>query len=457
MVDFRSSLPSGDVADTGVSGRGRLRAVVTLRALVPVVAALAGLAWASACQPAVPPAAGEVEQTDLPAPARPGSGSPQLAAAEGRLVLSWLEPTADSARVALRYATFDGDAWSAPRTAAEGGDWMVSAVDMPGVTPVAGGTLVAHWLVRGPGSGYQLRVSRSGDDGQTWTPPVAPHRDRTPAEHGFARVVSWAGGAGVVWLDGRAYFPDDGDRAAAPPAPHAHGPAAATSDSAATALRMAVLRPDGRVGDEATLDLRTCDCCQTAAAHTAEGVVVAYRDRSPTEERDISVVRLRNGTWTAPQPVGTDGWRIDGCPVNGPALAAEGRSVALAWFTMAEDRPRVRLAFSTDAGATFGAPIDVAADSTLGRVGVALTGPGTAVVTWMDGPQSGASLRLRRVRATGPAEAPITVAQGLNARITGFPALVRRGDAVVLAWTAADSGDARPRVRTARWASSAAL
>ena len=67
---------------------------------------------------------------------------------------------------------------------------------------------------------------------------------------------------------------------------------------------------------------------------TAEGPVVVYRDRSEAEKeiRDISIVRLKGKKWSAPRPVFQDGWRLNGCPVNGPAVAAAGRRVAVAWF-----------------------------------------------------------------------------------------------------------------------------
>ena len=103
--------------------------------------------------------------------------------------------------------------------------------------------------------------------------------------------------------------------------------------------------------DEAVLDTRVCDCCQTSAAMTAEGPVVVYRDRSEGELRDISIARLRNGEWSEPRTVFRDGWEISGCPVNGPVdRRRSGRRLAVAWFTAANDMSRVKLAFSDDAG-----------------------------------------------------------------------------------------------------------
>ena len=40
---------------------------------------------------------------------------------------------------------------------------------------------------------------------------------------------------------------------------------------------------------------------------------------------------------TATTAVYNDGWKIAACPVNGPAVAANGKRVALAWFTAPND------------------------------------------------------------------------------------------------------------------------
>ena len=78
------------------------------------------------------------------------------------------------------------------------------------------------------------------------------------------------------------------------------------------------------------------------------GPVAAYRDRSEAEIRDIAVRRLVGGEWSEPVHVGEDNWEIRGCPVNGPALAARGEDVAIAWFTGAGGTAKVSVAFSAD-------------------------------------------------------------------------------------------------------------
>ncbi len=63
---------------------------------------------------------------------------------------------------------------------------------------------------------------------------------------------------------------------------------------------------------------------------------------------------------------------------------ALGDRVALAWFTAEGDSPRALLAFSTDGGRSFGAPIRVDEEQTLGRVDVAMLPDGRAVVSWLE-------------------------------------------------------------------------
>ena len=131
-----------------------------------------------------------------------------------------------------------------------------------------------------------------------------------------------------------------------------------------------------------------------------------------------------------------DHWKVDFCPVNGPAIAADERRVALAWFTAANDSARVKVAFSDDAGARFGAPVRVDEGNPAGRVDVALLPDGNALVTWIEriGGDT-AAVRLRRVSRDGTLGATRTVARSSAARASGFPRMVISGPDVIFAWT----------------------
>ena len=164
----------------------------------------------------------------------------------------------------------------------------------------------------------------------------------------------------------------------------------------------------------------------------ASGPVVAYRDRTEDEIRDIVVVRQVGGAWTEPTLVHNDGWKIAACPVNGPALAARGDTVAIAWFTGAQDTARVRVAFSVDGGATFAPPVRIDGGAPAGRVGIALDANGDAIVSWLERvPPEDAEVRVRRVARSGEMGAPFTVSRTKAARASGFPRIVRTGDALL--------------------------
>lgn len=373
----------------------------------------------------LPPAAQRISVVPLPSPAGTRSAEPFLSStAAGNVVLSWLEKQPDTLRTSLRLATLDSaDSWSAPVEVVSASDLFVNWADFPSAVQLADGRLFAHWLQKN-GAGryaYDVRLAQSTDGGRTWTPGVTPHPPKIPAEHGFVTLIPRADStADILFLNGS-------------PTP------AGTAEGHGPPMSVAIARWDraGHVSDSATvLDTRTCDCCQTAAAITARGPVVLYRDRTENETRDIAVRRLVNGTWTASTPLHADGWVINACPVNGPAISAIGDTVAAVWFTAAHDTAKVQLVFSGDAGATFGAPIRIDAGQPAGRVDVELLGGGDALVTWIERTAKDSSeVRARLVRRDGTTEPPITVAGIPGGRASGFPRMARRGTHVVLAWT----------------------
>jgi hypothetical protein len=151
-------------------------------------------------------------------------------------------------------------------------------------------------------------------------------------------------------------------------------------------------------------------------ASTPDGMSVVYRDRSEEEVRDISIVRLKNGRWSEPQPLSKDGWEIQGCPVNGPAISSAGQNVAVAWFTAAHDQPRIYAALSSDGGATFGPQILVGDGNPLGRVDIIANPSGNALVSWVERAPSGAQVRARIAGPDGAKAPAIVVAENGNWR-----------------------------------------
>jgi len=412
--------------------------------------------------------AGESETSaqvsELASPAGTGAGMPNLfATPDGRVLMSWLEPI-DAAgeaastrrgRFALRFATLSGDTWSDARTIAEGDDFFVNWADFP-VIIESGGVLAAHWLQRngGRGTAYDIHITRSTDGGETWQESIVPHADGTPTEHGFVSLVPEAdGGFSAVWLDGR----DTADRQ--------------EGDDSAMTLRAARFDADGTEGAEALLDPRICDCCQTSAAYVGDALVAVYRDRSDEEIRDIWSVRRTADGWQEPVRVAHDDWQIPGCPVNGPSIASHDGVGAVAWFTLRDGDPEVKLGFTHDAGASFSDPVlldrgsvadldggnprqvagladagEAAAPIPLGRVDVAWIDDTHVAVSWIVSRGGEADIMLQSVGIDGELGERHVVATTASARASGFPQIVRQGDRLVVAWT---EPDADPSLHTA--------
>lgn len=370
---------------------------------------------------AVKSATGPLTIDSIASPTGLGSAEPNLTvAADGRVYMSWLQ-SSDSGS-ALRFAVFDGARWSAARTIVASRDFFVNWADFPSLEVLDSMHLAAHWLQRNGRStyAYGVRIAQSNNGGVTWRAPLTPHRDFTQTEHGF--VTMWHEGTtlSAAWLDGRKF------------STAGHDPSNEMS------LVTTTISPNGTRGREVRLDERTCDCCQNAAAMTSAGPIIAYRNRSTDEIRDIYLTRRVAGAWTAGVAVHNDRWKIAACPVNGPAIAARGHRVALAWFTAPNDSARVNVAFSDNDGATFGTPTRVDGGDPAGRVDVSVLADGGALVTWVE--RAGgdvAQVRARRVTRDGKGGAMVTIASSTAARASGFPKSVVTGTTVLFAWTLA--------------------
>jgi len=403
-----------------------------LLSLLAALGALGGCFEPEAVQP--PLALARVDS--VPSPAGEGSEVPHLSSSEDGVLLSWLQSTDEPRTYRLLVASFHGGGWSEPAPVVEGDRFFVNWADFPSVVTL-GDRWLAHWLERGGGGTYDygVRVSHSDDRGRTWSEPWTPHEDGTPTEHGFVSLFPMgAGAAGLVWLDGRET-----------------GEGHDGSHAGAMTLRYRGVDAHGTPGAEELVDGRICDCCQTDVAVTGRGPVAVYRDRTEDEIRDIYVTRRVDGAWTEGRPVHRDGWETPYCPVNGPAIDARGDRVVVAWFTGALERPRVKVAFSGDAGASFAEATVVDDGNPTGRVDVVLLDDGSAAVSWLERTESGgegAEIRVRRVGPGGAAGRSSTVATSNAGRPSGFPRMVSlAGGDLLLAWT--DSRGESPHVRVA--------
>ncbi|MGH9385760.1 MAG: sialidase family protein [Vicinamibacterales bacterium] len=364
----------------------------------------------------------------IASPAADASGQPQTTVSSRGVLLSWVERS--GARANLKFAERTPSGWSDARTVAAGDDWFVNWADVPSVLRLDDGSLAAHWLQKSGRDtyAYDVRLAHSNDDGRTWSPSFLPHHDGTKQEHGFASLFQMPGaGLGLIWLDGRNMASAAGH--------DSHG-----STAGAMSVYAGAFDRSWKQTVETPVDSRVCECCPTAATVTSEGPIVAYRNRSDDEIRDIYVARLENGRWTEPVPVHNDGWKIAACPVNGPMLSARGRDVVLAWFAVKDDVGHAYLSFSRDAGKSFGQPIRLDETSAIGRVDVALLPDGSAAATWIEFAAQQSSFTLRRVAPSGEKSPLVSITAIDGGRASGYPRIAYSGEELVFAWTGSRNG-----------------
>ncbi len=373
-------------------------------------------------------------------PARGDSFAPRLMVDGSALLLSWIEaipPVAPSAktthRVCMSRCT-DG-AWSDVAVIASGENLFANWADTPTVVRATDGRLLATWLRKSAEStyAYDAVVSESKDDGKTWETLGSIHSDEKPAEHGFVSGSSLHELTAYCWLDGRAMeLPDESAGG------HGHG----GGDMMLRATRVAP-RADRVSPPSEILDDRVCECCPTDLAIGHFGPIIVYRDRGEDGTRDIAVVRWLGEGWSVPKLVSRDGWMLEGCPVNGPSISANGNDVFVAWWTGEPEHGAVRAARSKDGARSFSEAFDLDTDGSLGRVETLLLPNRDALVFWYDLDGANAKLVGKWLATSGSIGAAHTIARVSADRSSGFPRAVLQDNDVWLTCTAVDANKSR--------------
>lgn len=364
----------------------------------------------------------------------PGStAQPNVVAVKTGFVLSWQQKDADSCTT-LYTATLNaqGELGKA-KPVASGCNWFVNWIDFPSVTVANNGDWLTYWLEKSKADpyAYDIHVTRSIDAGQSWSTSVIPHADATPTEHGFVSMTPLGSDLGgdrvlMIWLDGRHTLADSAG------AKHAHGHGAEGPMS----LRSAEIDRAGKLHHPQEIDARVCSCCSTDLASDGSGAIALFRDRSAEEIRDIAQASYRKSRWQASKSVNKDGWKIAGCPTNGPALAVIGKRAAAIWPTMIADQLQVRAKYLDS---TAPAVVLEKGASVLGRPDAAAFAAGV-LVSWLGQSETGVStLKLRLLDARLAKLSEINVAKLSGGRNIGVPKLAVYQDQAVLVWTEATS------------------
>jgi hypothetical protein len=293
--------------------------------------------------PSAPAAAQSAGEVTLRVPGRSSSTAPWIAA-QGRVVAVAWAATAGSDGHDIFVATSrdGGTTFGAPvQVNAVAGDGRVVGEIPPRVAlhlraGAAAPDVVVAWNAKDQGT--EIKIARSTDGGRTFGAPASLQSAGAAGDRGWhALALDDQGVAHVLWLDHRGLAEAKAAAGGAQAPSHEHkGEHDGVAMAQRPGLRYATF--GARVSADRQLTPGVCYCCKSAAVALPGGrLVAAWRHVYEGNLRDIAFTESRDGgaTFAPVARVSEDGWAINGCPDDGPALAAgqDGR-VHVAWPTV---------------------------------------------------------------------------------------------------------------------------
>ena len=292
--------------------------------------------------------------------------------------------------------------------------------------------------------GTAIRVSRSRDGGKTFAAAQTLQGAGAPGDRGWgAMALDSKGVAHAIWLDHRA-MAAGGDHAT-----H-KGEHDGVAMAQKSALYYASASPSGV--RERSLFAGVCYCCKTAMAIAPDGAIyTAWRHVFAGNFRDIAFSVSRDGgaSFSPMTRVNQDGWSINGCPDDGPAMAVDGAGVVhLAWPTVSNEAGVILYATSRD-GKSFSNPLKVPTFGTpkASHPQIAVDGSGQVYVGW-DEVRNGA--RSAGIVALATRGAPVFGTPESLGPATTYPVLAAVDRGLIAAFTSGPPDRSVIKVRRIR-------
>jgi hypothetical protein len=317
--------------------------------------------------------------------------------------------------------------WSAPRVLATGDDAIsADGENRPKLAFGPKGYAVISYTQPGskPYTGM-IRMLRSTDGGQTFSPPFTVHADRQEITHRFESMAFDAQGVlHTLWLDKR-------DLETAPRVGNKSSYRGAAVYRNTSSDGGASFGPDIKLADN------SCECCRIALARGPDGGLRAmWRHVFEPNVRDHAFADLGAQPGAPVVRATFDDWHIDACPHHGPGLAAalDGGYHAV-WFGMrkhgAEDVAAVRYARLNADGSPVPDSVRALPDAQAEHADVAAAGQRVAVV-WrsVDGMHSTLKAWLSH---DGGQTFRLQVLGGVSGD-NDHPRLVQQGERMLVVW-----------------------
>jgi hypothetical protein len=245
----------------------------------------------------------------------------------GTVMLTWSEKDAKgNGAFCMAQSVDKGKTFSPKQVVFAGPGVSGSRLMRPKVMIKKDGSLVAVFPNGGNVDGkrtLQIMATMSTDKGATWSAPKPVDSDPTPCVRGFFDAVLLPNDELAV-----AYLKD----------------VAGSTKHEERNLRL-VLTKNGVFQPERIIDEVVCDCCNISLLVDTNGALqVYYRDNNDDVRDMAKMTSTDNGlTFSKPQIVFTDNWKIAGCPHSGATSTTFGKSTLITWFSGTEADKGVRL------------------------------------------------------------------------------------------------------------------
>jgi hypothetical protein len=365
------------------------------------------------------------------------NAAPWIASLGSNVAIAWGASAGGKGDVYVAMSRDAGRTFASPvRVNTTAGEARISGEIPPRVTiALPKGTVpVVSVTWNAKDNGTEIKTARSTDGGRTFGPAISLQARGAAGDRGWQAAATDANGnLHVMWLDHR------GMTAATDHAQHK-----GEGDGADMAQRSGLYYWGG--GPERELFKGVCYCCKTALAIGSKNeIYAAWRHVFPGNLRDMGFTMSRDGgkTFSPLLRVAEDGWSINGCPDDGPAMAIDAAGIIhLAWPTVKNDAGVILYATSKD-GTAFSVPVRV---PTLGgpkpsHPQIAVDSNGRVVIAWDE------AVNGVRQAASVAAEPGGTFAKASVIGEGTYPVMAKADGAMVTAWTSGPTASSVIRVQ----------
>ena len=376
------------------------------------------------------------------------SANPSIVSRGPYVAVAWSAATATAIDVYAAVSRDTGKTFSDPvRVNDVPGDARVNSEQPPRIAFVPGAkanaipSIVVVWTTKAA-AGSRILSARSTDGGRSFGKSAPVPGSDAAGSRGWESIgVDARGRVLVLWLDHRETANAPGgmmhhdSSKAATNAPKADP----TERAALSKLYFASLDGSGATA----ITKSVCYCCKTSLVIVGENVYGVWRHVYPGSQRDIAFTESHDGgrTFASPVRVSDDGWHLDGCPENGPAVAVDAaRRVHVVWPAPPDGKNETPLALfyaSSADGKTFAKRAQLPAHGPAAHGQIVSDAGGSAIVAWdetINGTRRIAFARARVDKNGAPSFTPIASPDAGDDR--GWPVLTPASNGALVAWVA---------------------